>query len=48
MAKELYNTPNLDELETGPWPLWPYIWRVDYGHEEATEKFGKDPGNIKL
>jgi sulfite reductase alpha subunit len=20
MAKELYNTPNLDELETGPWP----------------------------
>ena len=20
MAKELYNTPNLDELEKGPWP----------------------------
>ena len=20
MAKELYNTPNLDELENGPWP----------------------------
>ena len=20
MARELYNTPNLDELENGPWP----------------------------
>jgi sulfite reductase alpha subunit len=20
MSKELYNTPNLDELENGPWP----------------------------
>lgn len=22
---------------------WPRIFRVDYGHQEATSKFGKDP-----
>lgn len=26
-----------------PWPLWPRIHRVDYGHAEAAEKFGDDP-----
>lgn len=26
-----------------PWPLWPRIHRVDYGHEEAAVKFGRDP-----
>lgn len=26
-----------------PWPLWPKIYRVDYGHEEAAKRFGADP-----
>ncbi len=26
-----------------PWPQWPVIYRVDYGHEEAAAKFGDDP-----
>ena len=26
-----------------PWPEWPRVFRTDYGHEEAAEKFGKDP-----
>ncbi len=26
-----------------PWPEWPKVWRVDYGHEEVTAKFGNDP-----
>ena len=26
-----------------PWPTWPFIYRVDYGHEEATAKFNRDP-----
>ncbi len=29
--------------EDNPWPLWPLIHRVDYGHEESSERFGKDP-----
>ena len=26
-----------------PWPKWPKIFRVDYGHEEAAKRFGADP-----
>jgi glutamate synthase (NADPH/NADH) small chain len=26
-----------------PWPLWPKIYRVDYGQEEAATLFGSDP-----
>ena len=29
--------------EDNPWPLWPVIHRVDYGHEEGIERFGRDP-----
>lgn len=27
---------------------WPRIFRVDYGHQEATSKFGKDPRSYKV
>ncbi|MGE0681667.1 MAG: glutamate synthase subunit beta [Candidatus Binatia bacterium] len=26
-----------------PWPEWPKIYRLDYGQEEAKERFGHDP-----
>lgn len=26
-----------------PWPQWPRVFRVDYGHEEVKVKFGNDP-----
>ncbi len=26
-----------------PWPEWPKVFRVDYGHEEAAARFGHDP-----
>lgn len=26
-----------------PWPQWPRVFRVDYGHAEAAFKFGSDP-----
>ena len=26
-----------------PWPLWPRVFKTDYGQEEAIEAFGKDP-----
>ena len=45
---ELMSRPPNDRAENNPWPLWPYIWRVDYGHEEATEKFGKDPREYQI
>ncbi len=26
-----------------PWPTWPRIFRIDYGHAEAAAAYGKDP-----
>ena len=28
---------------TNPWPLFPDIHKIDYGHVESTARFGKDP-----
>jgi NAD(P)H-dependent glutamate synthase small subunit len=40
---ELLPQPPEDRAAGNPWPLWPKIFRVDYGHSEAEHKFGKDP-----
>ena len=31
-----------------PWPMWPRIYRVDYGHAEAAERFGQDPREYSI
>ncbi len=40
---ELLDKPPEDRASDNPWPQWPRIFRSDYGHEEAAEKFGIDP-----
>jgi len=40
---ELLPQPPQERADDNPWPLWPLIYRVDYGHEESSERFGKDP-----
>ena len=40
---EIMPRPPVDRSDNNPWPTWPLIFRVDYGHEEATAKFGNDP-----
>ncbi len=40
---ELLDCPPEERAADNPWPQWPRIFRVDYGHEEAAAKFGKDP-----
>ncbi len=40
---ELLPRPPQQRSPDNPWPQWPRIYRVDYGHEEAREKFGNDP-----
>ena len=40
---ELLDRPPVDRADDNPWPQWPRIFRVDYGHEEAQQKFGADP-----
>jgi len=40
---ELMPTPPEARAENNPWPAWPHIYRVDYGHEEASKVQGEDP-----
>jgi len=45
---ELMSQPPVDRSDNNPWPQWPTIFRVDYGHEEATSVFGQDPRHYQL
>ena len=40
---ELMPKPPAERAQDNPWPLWPLIYRVDYGHEEGVQRFGRDP-----
>jgi len=40
---ELLPEPPQQRATDNPWPQWPKIFRVDYGHEEVAAKFGDDP-----
>jgi NADPH-dependent glutamate synthase beta subunit-like oxidoreductase len=40
---ELLPRPPDCRAADNPWPEWPRILRVDYGHAEAAGKLGKDP-----
>jgi NAD(P)H-dependent glutamate synthase small subunit len=37
-----------ERADDNPWPLWPLIHRVDYGHEESAERFGRDPREYQI
>nr|XP_040226813.2 uncharacterized protein LOC120951886 isoform X1 [Anopheles coluzzii]XP_049463379.1 uncharacterized protein LOC120951886 isoform X1 [Anopheles coluzzii] len=40
---EILPIPSEKRAQDNPWPQWPRIFRVDYGHEEVRVKWGKDP-----
>ena len=40
---EIVPEPPQQRAGDNPWPTWPFIFRVDYGHEEAAAKFQRDP-----
>ena len=40
---ELFPKPPAERAADNPWPQWPRIFRVDYGHEEGASRFGRDP-----
>ncbi|MEE4361074.1 MAG: glutamate synthase subunit beta [Pseudomonadales bacterium] len=40
---EIMPRPPADRGDDNPWPQWPRVFRVDYGHEEAATRFGADP-----
>jgi glutamate synthase (NADPH/NADH) small chain len=33
----------LERTANNPWPEWPKVYRLDYGQEEASARFGDDP-----
>ncbi|KAF1002529.1 hypothetical protein AG4045_012301 [Apium graveolens] len=45
---ELLPEPPRTRAPGNPWPQWPRIFRVDYGHQEAATKFGKDPRSYEV
>lgn len=40
---EIMPQPPRERAADNPWPEWPKIYRMDYGQEEAAERFGDDP-----
>ncbi len=45
---ELLPQSPVERAEDNPWPLWPLIHRVDYGHEESAKRFGRDPREYQI
>ncbi len=40
---EILPKPPLERAANNPWPEWPKVYRLDYGQEEASARFGDDP-----
>jgi glutamate synthase (NADPH/NADH) len=40
---ELLPQPPPERADDNPWPQWPRIFRIDYGHTEVKDHYGKDP-----
>jgi len=40
---EILPQPPHQRAADNPWPQWPKVFRLDYGHEEAAALFGRDP-----
>ncbi|XP_071038942.1 uncharacterized protein [Parasteatoda tepidariorum] len=45
---EILPEPPEGRADDNPWPQWPKVFRVDYGHQEVQQKFGKDPRNYLI
>ena len=45
---EIMSRPPVERAADNPWPLWPKIYREDYGHIEAQHRFGEDPRNYSI
>jgi NADPH-dependent glutamate synthase beta subunit-like oxidoreductase len=45
---ELFPQSPAERSSKNPWPLWPNIHRVDYGHTEAKQRFGEDPRKYSI
>ncbi|CAH1997917.1 unnamed protein product [Acanthoscelides obtectus] len=40
---EILPKPGPKRSKDNPWPQWPRVFKVDYGHEEVQVRYGSDP-----
>jgi glutamate synthase (NADPH/NADH) small chain len=45
---EVLPEPPKERSSDQPWPLFPRVLKVDYGHEEAIHRFGRDPREYSI
>ncbi|KAL4529823.1 hypothetical protein Ndes2526A_g04578 [Nannochloris sp. 'desiccata'] len=45
---ELLSQPPETRGANNPWPYYPRVFKVDYGHAEAAAKYGKDPREYEV
>jgi glutamate synthase (NADPH/NADH) small chain len=45
---EILPRPPAARGSDNPWPQWPKTYRLDYGHEEAAARFGRDPRRFAI
>ncbi len=45
---EVLPEPPKERTAEFPWPLFPRLLKVDYGHEEAIHRFGRDPREYEI
>lgn len=45
---EIMSQPPNGRADDNPWPQWPRVFRVDYGHAEVAHKFGADPRTFSI
>lgn len=45
---EILPRPPDERAPDNPWPQWPKVYRLDYGHEEVAAIFGKDPREYSI
>ena len=45
---ELLDRPPASRAPGNPWPQWPQVFRVDYGHAEADAVLGRDPREFRV
>ncbi|XP_063220022.1 uncharacterized protein LOC134529642 [Bacillus rossius redtenbacheri] len=45
---EILPEPSVRRSKDNPWPQYPRVFKVDYGHEEVKVKFGRDPRQFSI
>ncbi|KAK7580461.1 hypothetical protein V9T40_001090 [Parthenolecanium corni] len=48
VAFEILPEPPTSRSKDNPWPQYPRVFKVDYGHEEVRSKTGKDPRQFSV